>query len=324
MSTLSMWLGHYLHAPARQVGRDFEEALREGASCKHVRSIAYLPLVAIFSPLGYASSTLSWLTSKSRIEVLDFGAKEPKKRDFSLFSLNVCFQDAHASRFAAGVCTPFEPCAGFTTRVEAVIDFVTKRKPDLFFGQEFTDIAAQSAFIEGMKEKGFCFFIVDRAPHPLFNNSGLIIASKYRLTNISFIEFPISSRYGSCKAVQKGAISCQIAGLTLINTHLNGWGKQPEQVKEYILPHFKAPALLAGDLNFETKDPESKEKAGLSPYINQFEGDITWTNKALQTPPQQMSIDVMIANGVALTNPQIFDSNEDLTDHYGIAATVSL
>ncbi len=327
MSTLAMWLGHYLHAPARQVGRDFEEATREGLSCNVIRMLALAPIAALSSPLGFASSGISWLTTKSRIEVIDLDARGPRKRTLSLFSLNVCFQDAHAAQFAAGVCPPFAPCAGFQTRVEAVVDFVTRQKPDLFFGQEFTDIAAQSAFIEGMKEKGYRFFIVDRAPHPLFNNSGLIIASKYKLTDISFIEFPMSSRHSSCKAVQKGAIRCQIAGIWLLNTHLNGWGRQPEQVREFLIPHFTSPAVLIGDLNFETQDPLQKEAAGLGDFANPFEGRITWTNRRLSTatsPLQQMSIDVMIPNGIELSHPQVFDGNEELTDHFGISTFLEM
>jgi len=329
-----MWLGHFLHAPARQVGRDYEELTRHDSEwqlTRVVRMAVYAPVAAIASPLGYAATTLSWMRADSRIEVLDLAAEEPKVRTFKLFSLNVCFQDAHASAFAAGVVAPFEPCNGFQTRVEAVVDFVTKENPDIFCGQEFTDIASQSAFVEGMISKGFRFFIIDRAPHTLFNNSGLLIASKYKLTEISFIEFPMSSRHGGCKWVQKGAIRCQIAGLTIINTHLNGWARQPEQVRDYIMPHFTAPALLIGDLNFETKDPVKKAEAGLQDYTNIFEEQITWTNQGVitrRTPDAaewNMSIDVMIATkNVILTEPVVLANNEEITDHYGITAYATI
>lgn len=368
---LTMWAGCYLNGFSRQICRDIERMTRplkcredgyEETACKEgtlriksiFRVMFCVPLAAICTPLSTCCFAVAYCLGNSRLEVIDTGAiaLTPKRTHrVSLLSLNVCFQDFF-SPFLGGVVPPLDSIKGHSSRVAAIAHWIGNKKlvPDLFLGQEFTDLHAQNAFVDEMKKYGYKFFIVDRAPHPLFMNSGLLIASKYKLANISCVPFSYEDRFGGAKLVQNAAIQCSLCDtqnrtvLGLINTHLNAEsGLQADetrymQLKKYVMPHFtaeKVHTVLMGDLNFDTSIEVSKRKSGLEHFTNICEGNITWTNEGIahlrgNRPLLTENIDAIIANSRAIRFDDLDIAKVEtekgtlLTDHYAVSASATL
>lgn len=368
---LTMWAGCYLNGFARQICRDMERITRplkiqedgyEETACKEAtvrvksifRAICCLPLAAICTPLSTGCLTVAYCLDNSRLEIIDKGATvltAQKTHTVNLLSLNVCFQDPF-SPFAGGVVPPLDPVKGHSSRAVAIAHWIGHKKnaPDVFLGQEFTGLHAQDAFVDEMKKYGYKFFIVDRAPHPLFMNSGLLVASKYKLENISCIPFSYEDRFGGAKVVQNAAIRCSLSDtqnstvLHLINTHLNAEsGPKADQTRytqltKYVMPHFtneKVRTVLMGDLNFDTSIGDSKRRSGLENFTNICEGKVTWTNEGVNhlrgnTPLSTENIDVIIANSPTIRFDDLdiakveTEKKSLLTDHYAVSASVIL
>jgi endonuclease/exonuclease/phosphatase family metal-dependent hydrolase len=365
-----MWIGHYLNEPGRRILRDSERISRPLLHGKHgfgkspcdeaseriktfFRILVSAPLALGATPVSFIAFSWATFAANHRLEVIDEKSKfvSPTKRNFTMLSLNGCLQECFGGPIGGGVVTPFAPAGKHASRVAALAHWVGAQNAEIFLGQEFTDLYAQDAFVAVMQKYGYRHFIIDRAPHPFFLNSGLLIASKYRLQNPSFISMPILSRWGCDWFVQKGALSVEVVTKTkllfkVINTHLNAETNhrstltRHHQLSTYIMPHFSAenaPAtILGGDFNFDTSDPAAKAATGLTPYTNIFEGHTTWTSEGINhlrgtsSPIETQSVDVMISNSprLTLTNPKVTKAEKEegilLTDHYAISAAVRI
>lgn len=373
IQSLAMWVGHYSNGASRQLGRDLERITRpfkhnahgyEAHPCHEAtlrvkrlfRAMLYAPIALFGSPLSTGLFTLSHICSspRTRLDIVDNDAPvfSSRTRKINIMSLNVCFQEGPGAPMAGGVVSPFDPVKGHDSRVAALVHWIGSQNlvPDIFFGQEFTDFHAQEAFVAGMKNLGYTFFVIDRAPHPLFMNSGLLVASKYKLKNISFIPFAFTDRLGCDRLVQKGAIVCTIADtkakqrMRLLNTHLNcGYGPVADatryrQVKNYLLPTLSdqsIPTVLIGDLNLDTSNQQAKQESGLEGFTNLCEGNITCTNEGVahlrgsDEPIIYENIDAVMPNSqrighTNLTITKVVGEDEVLlSDHYAVGITLS-
>lgn len=367
----SMWAGYHANHFAQRLGKDLEKLTRPFASNQtssflnitekikrsaHVLSMAPLSLFGI--PLSLLFFSLATSTSDSRLEVIapdDETPLPPQSKQLTLMSLNSCFQEGPFAPLTGGVASPFEPAGNHPTRIGAIADWVASSQlgpnqtsPDVLVGQEFHDLKAQDAFVEEMKNQGYRYFILDRAPHPLLNNSGLFVASKRELGQVTFIPFAIEDRAGLAKGTQQGALMFNILDdqkqpiVRIINTHLN-YGDGPEnqdarnrQLKKHILPLFSdvsTPSILVGDFNFDTSIPALKEAAGLKGYVNAVEGMATCTDEGKillqgkEEPPTLEKIDALFANSHALriswVQVEKLEVNGTLlTDHFSLSATI--
>lgn len=373
IQSLAMWVGHYSNGATRQLGRDLERITRpfkhnahgyEEHPCHEAtlrikrlfRAMLYTPVALFGSSLSTGLFTLSHLFSSAdtRLDIIDDDSQtlSSRTRRINIMSLNVCFQEGPGAPMAGGVVAPFDPVKGHDSRVAALVHWIGCQKlaPDIFLGQEFTDFHAQDAFVAGMKTLGYTFFVIDRAPHPVFMNSGLIVASKYKLRDISFIPFAFKDRLGCDLLVQKGAIECTVADtkakqrVKLLNTHLNcGYGPiadatRHRQIQNYLLPRLNdktVPTVLIGDLNLDTSCQESKEGAGLEGFTNLCEGNITWTNEGVahlrgsKEPITFENIDAIIPNSRSITHTNLKVTKVEtehgalLSDHYAVGITLS-
>lgn len=364
----SMWAGYYSNSFARHVGKDLEKLTRPFSSDEasqiterfklFAHSLALAPLSIFGLPLSLVFFSMASSTSDSRLEVIS-PENEPaipaNPKQITLMSLNSCFQEGPFAPLTGGVVAPFEPAGNHATRIAAVADWVASSEvgpnqtsPDVLVGQEFHDLKAQNAFVEEMKKQGYSYFILDRAPHPVFNNSGLFVASKRKLGQVAFIPFPIEDREGLAKGTQQGALVFSVLDdkeqpiVRIINTHLN-YGEGPEnqearnrQLKNHIVPLFSdtsTPSVLVGDFNFDTSPPLAKEGAGLKGYINVFEGMDTCSNegkillRGKKGPPELEKIDVLFANSHAMRISHVQVEKLEvngtlLTDHFSLSATI--
>lgn len=373
IQSLAMWVGHYSNGAARQIGRDLERISRpfkhnahgyEEHPCHEAtlrikrlfRAMLYAPIAVIGSPLSTGLFALShrFSSANTRLDIIDNDSQaiSSRTRRINIMSLNVCFQEGPFAPMAGGVVSPFDPVKGHDSRVAALVHWIGSQKlvPDIFLGQEFTDFHAQDAFVAGMKNLGYTFFVVDRAPHPVFMNSGLIVASKYKLENISFIPFAWADRYKGDLIVQKGAIECSIANtkakqlVRILNTHLNcesgpiADATRHRQIRNYLAPRLRdqtVRTVLIGDLNFDTSIEKAKNESGLKGLTNICEGNITWTNEGVAhlrghtAPVLTENIDAIIPNSPAIRYKDLHITKvatEDgalLSDHYAVGVTLS-
>lgn len=362
--SLILWAGCYSNAFIRQLGRDLERISRpariyEESPCDEAvyrvrrlfQAVALVPFACIATPLSFGLHTLSHLFVGQRLECIDAGARLLTAKKVHILSLNVCFQEGPFAPLYGGVVPPFDRVNSHDSRVQAIAHFIATQKPmpDIVLGQEFSALHAQDVFVEEMKKRGYRYFIIDRAPHPVFNNSGLLVASKYRLSDVQFIPYPYSDRCGGGRINQNGALMCTVVDgkgqslLRIINVHLNAeYGPEADntrirQLKNHVVPHFttKLPTILAGDFNFDTSDKRVKRAAGLGKYKNVFEGQVTCTNEGFfhlrgETGPLvEEKIDALMANSpkIKFSNAavkRVEDGDELLTDHYALTVTSTL
>lgn len=356
----AMWAGYHLNHFARELGKDIEKLSRPLSHNldffpERLKNVAHLltapPLAVAGLPLSLFFFTLAAATD-SRLEIIqpETQVSQVFGKTFSLMSLNSCFQEGPFAPLTGGMTSPFEPVGNYPTRISAVADWIgsSQTSPDIFVGQEFYDIRIQDAFVEELKKQGYHYFILDRAPHPVLFNSGLFVASKRELGDISFIPFALEDRQGVAKFSQQGAVVFHILDekkrpvLRVINTHLNyGEGQENQearnlQLKKYLLPLLSEstiPSLLVGDLNFDTTDLSVKQAAGLEGYVNVFEGKITSTDegkialRGKQDPIALEKIDGLIIDPAAVYISQARVDRVEmdgilLSDHFSLSATI--
>jgi endonuclease/exonuclease/phosphatase family metal-dependent hydrolase len=375
ISSHSMWAGYASNHFAREFGKDIERMTRPFKYNQpgfaptapqefaerlkrsfHVMICAPLSLLGI--PLSFLFFSIASLTAESRLEIKKTDQPPPRpinEREVTIMSINSCFQEGPFAPLTGGIVPPLEPVGNDASRVAALAHQIATSKmgsaqssPDILVGQEFHDLKSQDIFVKEMQKHGYNYFILDRAPHPVLNNSGLFVASKRELGQISFIPFPIEDRNGLAKGTQQGAIAFSVLDhqkqslLRIFNTHLN-YGDGPEnqearnrQLKKHIIPQFRnsdVPSILVGDFNFDTADPSIKKAAGLDGYTNVIEGQITCSDegkillRGKTTPPELEKIDALIANSQAVNISQIqiekLEANGTLlSDHFSIRATI--
>lgn len=265
--------------------------------------ILAIPLAGIlFIPSSLAYS-LAACVGRGRFELLTLPHSLPlpvertPTSSIKIMSLNACFQDPW-SMLTGGVVAPFDEVKPQISRVAAIVNAVAKENPAVFLGQEFDDLKAQDECIRLMQQKGFCHFFRDLGSHhPMKNHSGLFIASKLALHNVEFIPYPVEDQAGLAKQACQGALTFQVSlknqKVRLINVHLN-YGNEKKhqaarnrQLKNHVIPLLKKqPAILFGDLNFDSSSVNKKD-SGLAPFRNALEGQVTCTDAGKHTLKQE-------------------------------------
>lgn len=365
LSQSAMWAGYYSNHFARALGRDYERISRPLKCAEHdyqptpwqeiaervgclVRMSIFVPLSLLALPCSIFFYAISYFTNAQRLEIIEPETKcaeSLRDRQVSVMSLNACLQEGPFAPLTGGVVPPFAPVGNHPSRIAALARCITS--PDVFVGQEFHDLSAQDAFVEELKKQGYRYFIIDRAPHPICVNSGLFVASKRALSDISFIPYPFKDRVGLAKGTQQGVLAFSVLGsqgkrvLSILNTHLNyGSGAENQaarnrQLRNHAIPHFRKrhPSLLIGDFNFDTSSPLAKSASGLRGFVNVCEGQVTCTDegkahlRGRKGPPDLEKIDAVIANSVRITNVNIRKLQEGgslLSDHYAVHCTAQL
>lgn len=375
LKTACIWSGYQANHFTRKLGRDIERVTRpfkygEKGYCETpfqelterikrvTHSLICLPASILGVPLSILFSSIANSMTDLSIQVIypenEIGKSHTEKQ-ISIISLNSCFQEGPFAPITGGVVPPFDPVGKHPSRVAAVAHWIGSLKvgpnnssPDVFLGQEIHDLNAQTAFIEELKKLGYCYFIVDRTPHPVFMNSGLFVASKKKIGNVSFISFPFKDRAGLAMGSKQGALCFSILDennkevLRIFNTQLNyGYGPDCQAARNrqlaHIIPHLnnsKIPTILAGDLNFDTSG-ETKKDAGLEGFTNIYEGKITCTSegtlllRGAAGEPEFETIDGIVTNhqDIQFSDVKIEKLELEgylLSDHYALEAIIDL
>jgi endonuclease/exonuclease/phosphatase family metal-dependent hydrolase len=331
---------------ARKFGRDLELITRPKLKQDWARVLSLplnLSLTIAGFPLHTIFTAMSAMLPTEVYRLIQTGEPTTDGNQLTILSFNAVLREGFIAPFTAGVVPPSEAVEGFASRTEAIAHFVGSQGPDIFAGQEFNDPHAVQVFIEILKSYGYCSFLYDPLLNPLTIGSGLLIASKRKLANLSLICFPIGDRAGIAKFARRGTLCCSVLDgmgkpmLRIFNAHLDAGTDQRVRNRQlkHVLPHFTdqtIPTILVGDLNFDTS--KHGKDAGLDGYKNIFEGQITYndegklTLRGIAPPPNIEYIDVMIANTPALifsdlSVKQVKAGKDILSDHFAIRATVT-
>lgn len=339
----------------KKLGRDLEFATRPSSSFRQKTSfLSSLPMHCALGAIGLVCRTIFATANYFipgpifkivEVESLLESAPLTTAMPLKILSLNACFRAGFFAPFTGGVVHPFEAVTGHSSRVEAIATWVGKQAPDIFVGQEFMDLNSTYVFIETMKSFGYTSFIYDPTLSPLGINSGLFVASKRPIGNISFVTYPDVDKKGIEKFARRGALRFDVLDsqkqpiLCIYNTHLDAGEDQSyrtRQLKHHLLPRFsqeKKPAIIVGDLNFDTS--LYGKEAGLEGYTNILEGHVTCSDegklalRGITAPANLYKIDAIIANTAQLhfnntKAEQVKAAHDILSDHFGISTLVYL
>jgi endonuclease/exonuclease/phosphatase family metal-dependent hydrolase len=361
--TACMWAGYYSNYFARSLGRDCERITRpfkpgeEGfakTACaevtervtRAVKAAACVVPAVVGCVFCVVFLGLSVLLGKERLEYYEDRSVLPpvaEGRQITVLSVNGCMQEGCFAPITGGVVPPFDPVGRYPTRIAGLAHRTGIRKIDVLIGQEFHDLSAQDAFVAEKKKYGFRYFLIDRGPHPVYMNSGTIVASRIPIKRARFVPYPWEDRAGLAKGTLQGAIQFTVEKngrmLTLFNTHLN-YGDENQaarnrQLKNHVMPLFRSethPALIGGDLNFDTSVDGVKRAAGIEGLVNAAEGQVTCTSegelhlRGRKGPAVLERIDAILASPdlpfSQLSVEPLKEGDLLLSDHYTVQATV--
>ncbi|PIS01990.1 MAG: hypothetical protein COT85_07560 [Chlamydiae bacterium CG10_big_fil_rev_8_21_14_0_10_42_34] len=322
-----------------------------------VSALFSIPLAALMLIPATTLYCLSACMGSGRFELVEEGngKEKPRGKFIDVMSLNACLQHPW-SPLTGGVEVHTKPIADCASRVEALARVIAGKNPDVFLGQEFEDLGAQTEMIQSLKEKGFHYFLRDLGSNdPIRNNSGLFVASKIPLREIDFVPYPSEDRAGLAKGSNQGALTFTVrvneADLRLVNVHLNyGEGENNQaarnrQLKNHVIPLINNPhrnAAAFGDLNFDTSSVCRIESGFLETIGNALEGRTTCSDEGkhiLRGKSRKPGgaactdcdekIDGLLfhkATGFKITSLQVKPvrrGNQLLTDHFAVTASIA-
>lgn len=335
----------------KKLGRDLEFVTRpENArqySLKKLVRIATIPNNLMFGLAGLPLRTVFTLLSHSIpgsvLRVIQLPVNPASSKTLTFMSFNTCLREGFFAQYTGGVVPPFEKVDGYTSRVEALADFVGKESPDIFIGQEFMDLASTDLFIRILKGYGYNSFVHDPTLGPISINSGLFVASKKAIRDVDMLCFPFQDKAELAKFARRGAVSFTVLDetnkpiLRVYNTHLDAGPSQEirsRQLKNFILPAITRetlPTILAGDLNFDTA--LYGKEAGLENWTNILEGMVTCNDEGKIRLRGAKTAIIEKIDGIIGFDPslkfsrtksmQVKSGSSILSDHFAVSTTVT-
>lgn len=199
--------------------------------------------------------------------------KESIERQFTLFNMNICFLPGELPLFFGGVAPAAE-------RVSGIASLILNQNADVICLYEVHEVNSAYALCHKLKND-YAYFYLDIGPSFLEMNSGLFVASKYKVVDPQFKPFhylgmqnQINKGYFSFKIVDEDQIVAQI-----YTTHLQPYRKNvDEEIRKAELNEIienihlnytikiSYPIVLCGDLNI----PWGSEEYDLSGIQKHF------------------------------------------------------
>lgn len=211
--------------------------------------------------------------------------KKTNKREFTLFNMNICFLPGELPLFFGGVAPAAE-------RVSGIASLILNQNPDVICLYEVHEVNSAYALYQKLK-KDYAYFYLDIGPSFLEMNSGLFVASKYKVVDPLFKPFyylgmqnQINKGYFSFKIVDEDKTIAQI-----YTTHLQPYRKNvDEEIRKAELNEIienihlnyttevSYPIVLCGDLNIPWGS-EEYDLSGISKHFFDAYNDKTVVNE---------------------------------------------
>jgi endonuclease/exonuclease/phosphatase family metal-dependent hydrolase len=142
----------------------------------------------------------------------------PPDHVFSLLSWNICGVTAGYSISDGGVLP-------WAFRIDEIIDKIIEKDADVNCLYEVFDVQTATAVCKRLKQSGYHDFYFHIGPKIIGVSSGILIASKYKIKNPEFTQFPQDSLVGRTKYAAKGVFAFDLASqdenfAKIFSTHL--------------------------------------------------------------------------------------------------------
>lgn len=324
-----------------------------GQCSSKMRELLYrivpLTIIILISPFaiilkGVAElCCLGQLTSFADKKNEDIHEPQKKLTALSLLTWNICGLPGGLPNWFGGV-------PSIADRIDRIATFIIESQCDIVCLQEAHDIEAARALCRSLKTT-YSYIYPHIGSKPFCFDSGLFIASKKKLSDISFTPFTFKGIQG---AINKGFCCFSVTSennpaIKIVATHLQPFHTEKDRqlrALEWKEIAKNNPVIVCGDLNIDRYKEEEKEMIEnmRADYIDAFEdaftgdGLITATDDLLedrngQAPTSsQESIDYCLLKrnslySIQTTRKEAYDLNEPekaLSDHHALISTISL
>lgn len=154
------------------------------------------------------------------------GKQLSQDREFSLLSWNVCCVGAGYTISDGGVVP-------WSFRVDQIVDKILEKDADVNCLYETFDIQSAFTIRDKLASHGYTHFYYNIGPKAVGVSSGILVASKYKITKPEFLQFPLELLVGRTKNAAKGVFSfCLQSG-----------GRDFAQIHTTHLQHSEQPAF---------------------------------------------------------------------------------
>ena len=273
----------------------------------------------------------------------------PPDRSFSLLSWNICCVGAGYPISDGGV-TPW------CSRVDKVIEKIVEKDADINCLYETFDSKSAFYLSEKLKEKGYNHIYLNIGPKAIGVSSGIMVASKYKITQPEFSLFPKSSLVGRTKNAAKGTFSFDLESqgasfARIYSTHLQH-SEEPEfPTEEEVLARAQQMQIIldkalqikdrcvviTGDLNLDDHEYENSSwkdlfQKQIDPSAKTWGGDSFCAKLVGKRVSGPLNLDhTMVLNGSAKSlettlvetgyDPEVF-KEDALSDHEGLFSKI--
>lgn len=274
-------------------------------------------------------------------------------RSFTCLFWNICGLCAGYSIFEGGGVSPWH------YRIDGIVDKIVQKNADVNCLYEVFDFKFATLICDKLKDRGYCHFYFNIGPRAVGLCSGIMVASKFAISNPEFVPFPASTLVGNTTFVSKGvfAFDLQSAGKRFIRmfaTHLQH-SKVPEKPSkeevvarrrqmELIISKIKEvqdrKAVLGGDLNLDSEEYQRSFWSFIFRKNDDFRGAMTWDGEEFSTRflgrppslPRNLDHVMILKSGLRKLRTTLletgfnpFSYNEKaLSDHKGLMSEISI
>ena len=275
----------------------------------------------------------------------------PEDKTITLLNWNICCVGGGFSITDGGVMPWWH-------RIDKVLETIQQKDPDVLCLSETFD--AKYQLRDALKKMGYnvCFNI---GPNPQGISSGMLIASKYALTDIEFKRFPFEATYGRAAGSAKGGIIVTLTSeekkvLSICFSHMNHSEvvefplegevktreKQIDILKQLMdKAEGEQPVILTGDLNLDDNEygtlrlGESFDKGNCPKEPKTWGGDGFCAGLENKNPSKPLNLDHTArykSKGKASLQSQIVETGFDgekflvnaISDHSGVLTKIKI
>lgn len=274
-----------------------------------------------------------------------------KENAFTLLSWNICCVGGGYTISDGGV-------RPWSFRIDHVIDKIIEKDADVNCLYETFDTQSAFRIRDRLKDHGYVHFYFNIGPKAIGVSSGIFVASKYKIENPEFTQFPLDSLVGRTKNAAKGVFAFDLVSkgnsfARIYSTHLQhselpefptreeveGRRKQMQIIMDKIHSVRDRCVILTGDLNLDDEEyAASSWKDRFEKYAEYQEK--TWggdefcalmVGKPISSPLNLDHTMMVKSTGKSISTSLVdtgFDSTtfkkEALSDHAGLLSYISI
>lgn len=290
--------------------------------------VGQLAVILLLSPVTIFLKTVAelFLFFKPRAFTCSKEGNVPAKDDntLSIFSWNICGLPGGLPRWFGGL-------PPLSQRIKRICNFILQEDCDIVCLQEAHDVKSTYTLCDQLRQR-YKYFYLNIGAKPFHHNSGLIVASKRTLSNVSFTPFNYK---GKQFGINKGFFAFQVeTKFRIVTTHLQPYSSARDQairLKELQEISRIVPDIICGDLNIDRFEHEIGTDHLKSHYTDALGTIETATDSLMNTHKQtkSSSIDYCLVQNqsfeIETSVCKAYDLEEPknaLSDHHALVSKI--